>query len=73
MTDASNIVIGATISESGKAISLISRILNKADQHYVANEKEMLAIIWALNSLRNYQYGSGKYQTTLHKYPMIEN
>lgn len=60
VTDASNFAIGAVLSQSGRPISFISRTLNKAEEHYAANEKEMLAIIWALNSLRNYLYGSAR-------------
>lgn len=59
-TDASNYAIGAVLSQKDKPISFISRTLNKAEEHYATNEKEMLAIIWALNSFRNYLYGSRK-------------
>lgn len=60
VTDASNFAIGAVLSQNDRPISFISRTLNKTEEHYAANEKEMLAIIWALNSLRNYPYGSVK-------------
>lgn len=59
-TDASNYALGAVLSQGGKPITFISRTLNKAEEHYAANEKEMLAIIWALNCLRNYLYGAAK-------------
>lgn len=59
-TDASNYALGAVLEQSGKPITFISRSLNKTEEHYAANEKEMLAIIWALTSLRNYLYGSAK-------------
>lgn len=59
-TDASNYAIGAVLSQDDKPISFISRTLNKTEERYAANEKEMLAIIWALTSLRNYLYGSKK-------------
>ena len=59
-TDASEFAIGAVLSENNKPIAFISRTLSKTKEHYATNEKEMLAIIWALNSLRNYLYGSAK-------------
>lgn len=59
-TDASNFAIGAVLSQEDKPITFISRTLNKTEEHYATNEKEMLAIIWALGSLRNYLYGSKK-------------
>lgn len=57
-TDASNYALGAVLEQDNKPIIFISRTLTKAEEHYATNEKEMLAIIWALKSLRNYLYGS---------------
>lgn len=57
-TDASNFALGAVLEQDKKPIVFISRTLNKAEEHYATNEKEMLAIVWALKSLRNYLYGS---------------
>ena len=34
--------------------------VNRTDENYVANEKEMFATIWALESLRNYLYSRAK-------------
>ena len=59
-TDASNYAIGAVLSQEDRPITFISRTLSKTEENYAANEKEMLAIIWALKSLRNYLYGSVK-------------
>lgn len=59
-TDASNYAIGAVLSQEDRPITFISRTLTKTEENYAANEKEMLAIIWALKSLRNYLYGSAK-------------
>ncbi|XP_075157913.1 uncharacterized protein LOC142231180 [Haematobia irritans] len=59
-TDASNFAIGAVLSQEDKPIMFISRTLSKTEENYATNEKEMLAIIWALNSLRNYLYGTAK-------------
>lgn len=59
-TDASDYAIGAVLSQGNKPITFISRTLTKTEEDYGTNEKEMLAIIWALSSLRNFLYGSRK-------------
>lgn len=59
-TDASDFALGAVLSQNGRPITFLSRTLNRTEENYAANEKEMLAIIWALNSLRNFLYGSRK-------------
>lgn len=59
-TDASNYALGAVLSQDDRPIVLLSRTLQKSEEHYATNEKEMLAIIWALKSLRNYLYGSAR-------------
>lgn len=56
-TDASNSAIGAVLSQEGKPITFISRTLSETEQGYATNEKELLAIVWALSDLRNYLYG----------------
>ncbi|GBP12168.1 Retrovirus-related Pol polyprotein from transposon gypsy [Eumeta japonica] len=57
-TDASNIAIGAVLSQTKKPIFFLSRTLSKTEENYSTNEKELLAIIWALQKLRNYIYGT---------------
>lgn len=63
-TDASNYAIGAVLSQGeptkDKPIAYISRSLNKTEEKYATNEKEMLAIVWALDNLRSYLYGAKK-------------
>lgn len=56
-TDASNYALGAVLSQDKHPITFISRTLNKTEQNYATNEKEILAIVWALQKLRNYLYG----------------
>lgn len=56
-TDASNFAIGAVLSQNRHPIAFISRTLNTTEQNYATNEKEILAIVWALQKLRNYLYG----------------
>lgn len=59
-TDASDYAIGAVLSQGpigkDRPITYISRTLNSAEENYATNEKEMLAIIWSLQKLRNYLY-----------------
>lgn len=56
-TDASNFALGAVLSQDRHPITFISRTLNSTEQNYATNEKEILAIVWALQKLRNYLYG----------------
>lgn len=56
-TDASNYALGAVLSQNNRPITFISRTLNETEQNYATNEKEALAIVWALQHLRNYIYG----------------
>jgi hypothetical protein len=59
-TDASNFAIGAVLAQESRPIPFISRTLSKTEENYAANEKKMLAIVWALQSLRMYLYGTAK-------------
>lgn len=56
-TDASNKAIGGVLSQDGRPVTFISRTLSTTEENYATNEKEMLAIVWALHNLRNYLYG----------------
>ena len=55
-TDASDYEIGAVLSQGqigkNRPITFISRALAPCEEHYAANEKEILAIIWALDKLK---------------------
>lgn len=57
-TDASNHALGAVLEQNNRPIAFISRTLSKTEENYASNEKELLAIIWALNFFRNYLYGT---------------
>lgn len=57
-TDASSHAIGAVLSQGGRPITMISRTLSPAEENYATNERELLAIVWALKSLRHYLYGT---------------
>lgn len=56
-THSSNFAIGAILSQNKHPIKFISRTLTKTERNYATNEKEILAIVWALKKLRNYLYG----------------
>jgi len=57
-TDASASGIGAVLSQEGRSITMISRTLKPPEQNYATNERELLAIVWALGKLQNFLYGS---------------
>lgn len=61
-TDASDFAIGAVLSQgevgNDKPIHFASRTLTKTEEKYSVPEKEMLAIFWALQTFRNYLYGT---------------
>lgn len=57
-TDASSTAIGAVLSQNNRPISMISRTLTPTEENYATNEREMLAIVWSLQKLRNYLYGA---------------
>jgi len=48
--------IGAVLSQEGRPITMISRTLKDRDVNYASNERELLAIVWALPTLRYYLY-----------------
>ena len=52
-TDASDLQLGAVISQNGKAIAFYSRKLNPAQTRSTTTEKELLAIVETLREFKN--------------------
>lgn len=61
-TDASNIAIGAVLSQNHKAVCYANRTLNEHKIKYATIEKELLAIVWAT------KYTDHSYSEDLLKY-----
>ena len=55
--DASKSGLGAALLQQGRPIAYASRALTPTEQHYVQIEKEMLAIVFALEKFNHYTYG----------------
>jgi len=53
-TDASAHGMGAVLSQEGRLITMISRTLKDREVNYATNERELLAIVWAMAKLRHY-------------------
>ena len=62
MYDASDLAIGAVLGqrEGGKpyVVYYVSKTLNKAQRNYTTTEKELLAVVYALDKFRAYLVGS---------------
>ena len=62
MCDASDYAVGAVLGQrKGKifhAIYYANKVLNDAQVNYTTKEKEMLAIVYALQKFRSYLVGS---------------
>lgn len=56
-TDASNIALGAALSQSRIDSNKPSRTFSNSEVNYSTTEKELLAIVWATNYPRPYIFG----------------
>lgn len=70
-TDASDHALGAVLSQMQenieRPIAFASRTLNDTESRYATNEKEALAIKWAVNKFKAYLYGAKFTLVTDHK------
>lgn len=70
-TDASDFALGAVLSQVQdgveRPIAFASRTLNETESKYATNEKEALAIIWAIKKYQCYLYGNKFTLVTDHK------
>lgn len=57
VTDASNLAIGAVLTQDGHPICYASRTLNNHEKNYSTIEKELLAIVWGTKYFRPYIFG----------------
>lgn len=56
-TDASSVAVGAVLSQFDKPIQYASKTLNAAQRNYSTIERELFAIIFALETFRHYLLG----------------
>ena len=66
-TDASNVAVGAVLSQCDRPIAYHSRTLNSAERNYSTIEKELLAILDSVKRFRPYLYGKRFIIETDHK------
>ena len=68
--DSSQFGLGAVLLQDGKPLDYRSRTLTDAEQRYAQIEKEMLAIVFALERFNDYTFGTHSTVHTDHK-PLV--
>ena len=67
IVDASPVGLGGLLAQDGQVISYASRAFSDVESRYSQTEREMLAIMWALEHFLLYLYGSEFIIMTDHK------
>ena len=67
IVDASPFGLGALLTQDGRVISYASRALSSVESRYSQTEREMLAVIWAIEHYHLYLYGAKFTVITDHK------
>lgn len=68
--DASDKGLGATLMQDGQPLEFASRSLTDTESRYAPIEKEMLAIVWAVE--RYYQFAYGNFTTIYSDHKPLE-
>ena len=58
IVDASRVGLGALLVQNDKVICYASRVLSDVETRYSQTEKEMLAVVWAVEHFHLYLYGA---------------
>ena len=73
-TDASNLGLGAALSQDDHPCLFIFRTLNKAEDNYTTSGKELFAIFWAMKRSGQYLLGNiFKIQTDYNALILLQN